>query len=148
MLKNRLWFIATLVWLIVIFLFTQLPYFNGAHTEAVINKTMTSVNETAPTVKEAAGISINFIVRKSAHFTVFGILAFLIWNCLKTYRFSYTFAWILTFIYAMSDEWHQSFIPGREASFRDVLIDSFGALIVLSLVFIVNNHRKRSVRTS
>ncbi|WP_078409112.1 VanZ family protein [Priestia abyssalis] len=145
--KNRLWLFATLLWLIVIFLFTQLPYFNGAHTEAVINKTVTSVNETAPTTKEAAGFSINFIVRKSAHFTVFGILAFFIWNCVKKYRFSYILAWILTFIYAMSDEWHQSFIPGREASFRDVLIDSFGALIVLSLVFIINNRRKRSVKT-
>lgn len=145
--KNRLWLVATLVWLIVIFLFTQLPYFTGENTGKVINQTITPGDETAPTTKEAAGISINLIIRKLAHFTVFGVLALLIWNCLKKYRFSYILAWTLTFIYAVSDEWHQSFTPGREASFKDVLIDSLGALIVLSLVFIINNRRKRSVRT-
>lgn len=37
----------------------------------------------------------------------------------------------LTFLYAVSDEWHQSFIPRREATLRDVLIDAAGALTAL-----------------
>jgi VanZ family protein len=34
-------------------------------------------------------------------------------------------------VYGISDEFHQSFIPGRFASFWDVLADGFGALLVV-----------------
>lgn len=41
---------------------------------------------------------------------------------------------LLTIIYAISDEWHQSFVPGRSASAGDVAIDSAGACIALAAV--------------
>lgn len=40
-------------------------------------------------------------------------------------------AWILTVLYALSDEWHQSFVPGRHASLLDVGIDGLGAGLAL-----------------
>lgn len=36
-------------------------------------------------------------------------------------------AWVLAVIYASTDEWHQSFTPGRTPSVRDVGIDTIGA---------------------
>jgi VanZ family protein len=35
---------------------------------------------------------------------------------------------VLSVLYGVSDEWHQSFVPGRDSSARDVLSDSVGAL--------------------
>jgi VanZ family protein len=45
-------------------------------------------------------------------------------------------ALLIAAAYAATDEWHQSFVPSRTAAFDDVLIDSTGALIGLSLVFL------------
>lgn len=36
-------------------------------------------------------------------------------------------AWIITFLYGISDEWHQSFVPGRFPDVRDVVANGIGA---------------------
>jgi VanZ family protein len=41
-------------------------------------------------------------------------------------RFPFWGAVIVGIAYAISDEWHQSFVPGRDASGWDVLFDSLG----------------------
>lgn len=38
-------------------------------------------------------------------------------------------AFILTFFYAISDEYHQTFIPGRTGTLRDVMIDTGGEIL-------------------
>ena len=43
-------------------------------------------------------------------------------------------AFCLTILYALSDEWHQGFTPGRTPSYWDVLIDAGGGLIGLALL--------------
>jgi VanZ family protein len=40
----------------------------------------------------------------------------------------------IAIVYGASDEWHQSFVPGRDASFRDLLADSVGALLAAVVV--------------
>ena len=35
---------------------------------------------------------------------------------------------LICFVYACSDEWHQTFVPGRAGQFRDVLLDTAGSL--------------------
>ncbi len=49
-------------------------------------------------------------------------------------RAGYRLVWGLVFLYAISDEFHQRFVPGRGASVLDVLIDVFGAAVAL-LIF-------------
>jgi len=39
-------------------------------------------------------------------------------------------------LFAASDEWHQTFVPGRDGCARDVLIDSTGASIAALLLFL------------
>ena len=47
-------------------------------------------------------------------------------------------AFLCTFLYACSDEFHQLFIPGRSGEFRDVMIDSTGGIIgIVFTTFIV-----------
>lgn len=58
-------------------------------------------------------------------------------------------AFILTVIFAILDEIHQSFVPGRACEAGDVLVDSIGALcmcLVLTLIHIIGRkHKKRDI---
>ena len=82
---------------------------------------------------------LQFIVRKSAHFTAYAILGFLSWFALygiKNKR-RYIFAVSFVLFYACTDEFHQHFVEGRSCELRDVLIDTgggiVGALVALGL---------------
>lgn len=90
---------------------------------------------------------LQFVVRKSAHFTVYGLLgclAFLNSGCyekLKKHKFRYALAFCL--VYAITDEIHQKFVPGRSGELRDVLIDTFGSIFgVLVTIVISYLHRR------
>ncbi len=66
------------------------------------------------------------LIRKAAHFTEYGILFWLLIRGPMADRPS--LALMLCVIYALTDEGHQAFVPGRTASLYDVALDSTGAL--------------------
>lgn len=71
---------------------------------------------------------------KLAHFFEYYILGFLIrrWLIAKQSCFANRHSFALTVVigtlYGLSDEWHQSFVPGRHATLWDVLFDSLGVI--------------------
>ena len=77
----------------------------------------------------------NGVMRKIAHFTIYLILGASLANAfrnLKPKKFP-TFkplviSLVIAVIYAAFDEYHQSFIPGRDGNPADILIDGLGAL--------------------
>ena len=80
-------------------------------------------------------------IRKLAHVTEFGVLSTAVFHGVRGERYGWRWQWaLITLIIAVScaglDEWHQSFVPMREARFRDVLIDATGALLAQVLVWI------------
>ena len=89
-----------------------------------------------PTVQTSAVDWQDFFVKKLAHIIEYFILGLLIFFSLKN---TFTFARsrllfltvILTVLYALTDEWHQTFVPGREGRLRDVFFDSTGALLAV-----------------
>ena len=79
----------------------------------------------------------DLVLRKIGHACIFGLLCGLWWRALRTAtpaRHAITAAWLVTVLYAVSDEWHQSFVAGRHGSPVDVLIDTVGATAVALLV--------------
>ena len=81
-------------------------------------------------------------IRKCGHLTEYAILALLCRRALHLQaRWPWRFwsgraaivAWAIASLYAASDEFHQSFVPTREACVRDVLIDAAGAATALLL---------------
>lgn len=88
---------------------------------------------------------INLIVRKSAHFIEYFILSFLISNALLE-DFSFYDAIILslliTFLYAVFDELHQFFVPGRACKFTDVIIDTSGGSLYLIIKMMFNKQKQ------
>jgi VanZ family protein len=91
-------------------------------------------------------------IRKLAHITEFGVLSTAVFHGVRGERFGWRWQWaVITLIIAMSyaglDEWHQSFVPVREARLRDVLIDSTGALLAQLLVWVYAKLHRNSVQS-
>jgi VanZ family protein len=66
----------------------------------------------------------DLVLRKAAHITEFAILGALLVRALGTAAP----AFVVSVAYAASDEWHQSFVRGREGRPLDVAIDVVGVL--------------------
>lgn len=81
------------------------------------------------------------IVRKLAHFGVYTVVGFSIMGFMCTFDIRNIFKVLISFvvgvIYAISDEFHQYFIPGRSARVLDVCIDSFGVLTGIFILVII-----------
>lgn len=88
-----------------------------------------------PTVTTTQVFWQDFIFKKSAHFFEFMMFSLLLFRALKNSGVEIKKAFVLTFfislLYAVSDEFHQSFVPGREPRVRDVIIDALGAVSIL-----------------
>ena len=74
---------------------------------------------------------IDLLVKKAGHFLAYAILALLTQRAWRPESASWKWAFLITVVYAATDELHQRFIPGRFGSLADVLIDSSGALTAL-----------------
>ncbi len=96
-----------------------------------------------PDLKSGFESWLDFILRKMAHITEYGILVFLAWRAAgdegekKSGKYLVG-AIIFSFLYAVSDEYHQSFVAGRVGSPADVLIDSIG-IIIAGMVIVKRN---------
>jgi VanZ family protein len=125
----------------MVFIFTMSTEIgSAAHTSRVIEPVLQWFKPSA----SAADIDLaHFLVRKMAHLTEYAILASLVFRALRVtapQRFvrrpgrrwapalALAIALGISATYAATDEFHQSFVPGRESCVRDVLIDSSGAL--------------------
>jgi VanZ family protein len=82
---------------------------------------------------------IDLIFKQTAHIFVYAVLHFLIW---RTNKRSLFIPILLAFAYALIDEFHQSFIPGRTATIIDIGFDSMGILISHYLT-----HRQKQIHS-
>lgn len=84
---------------------------------------------------------INKPLRKMAHMAEFGSLGALVFLFLLTWDghlfIRYISSLAFTFLYACTDEWHQSFTDARGAKFTDTLIDLAGAAITCSVILFI-----------
>ena len=88
---------------------------------------------------------VEFLLRKSAHFFIFGLLALAVYYVLPRFRFKTIVAFVITVGFAIADEYHQSLTGGRTPSAQDVLLDAAGAFTFL-LIFRVLHTLFRSRR--
>ena len=78
---------------------------------------------------------VDQLIKKGGHAIGYALLAFFYWRAFEFRKDKRPVVWVLTLLYAMSDEFHQSFVPGRHPSIADVLIfDNLGSLISLWLL--------------
>ena len=73
---------------------------------------------------------LDFIFKKTSHAAAYGILWLLWWLALPRRTW---LAGLIAVLYALADEFHQTFVPGRHGQFMDVLIDTAGIMITMAL---------------
>jgi len=77
-------------------------------------------------------------IEKGAHILGYGMLALATWYALHFNKRHIWFVLLFAVLYAITDEFHQSFVPGRHSSWVDVLIfDGGGAALMLLAVSLV-----------
>jgi len=108
--KNKLFpsWLPALIIMLVIFAFSSLP------------------SDSMPSFDWA-----DLLVKKGGHMLGYGLLALAYLYAFKLHSSKLKLAWLFAFLYALTDEFHQSFVVGRYASWLDVGIDSVGAAIAL-----------------
>lgn len=80
-------------------------------------------------------VIVNYIVRKLAHFFLYLVLGILVINALRFYKVKniILLSIMICMTYACSDEIHQLFVAGRIGDVKDVLIDTVGSIIGISI---------------
>ena len=92
---------------------------------------------------------LHYFIRKLAHFAIYMILGMFTYAALAPYKEELKkpalISLIICGVYAVSDEIHQYYIPGREMRVTDMLLDTFGSLIgiiIVSVIIIVFSYIK------
>ena len=97
-----------------------------------------------PDVSEETIRAVQFCIRKTGHVSVYAVLAWLFWRARRRPLPADARPWdwrmaaeaaLFASLYAVTDEWHQSFVPSREGSVWDVLLDAAGAWLGLVVLW-------------
>lgn len=100
-----------------------------------------------PDITEPSLLWVHFLVRKTAHFTEYAILALLAARAFltsankKLRRGWYAAAFALVVACALLDEYHQSFLPSRTGTIYDSMIDISGAVTAIALLALWRSYR-------
>jgi VanZ family protein len=129
-------YLPLVVWLVFIS-YASSDSFNAGNTSRIIGPLVLWL---FPNTSPETMATIHFVTRKIAHFTEYAILGFLAARAFRPYPRWFLISAVLVVVYALIDEYHQSFVPSRTASVLDSLIDMAGGITALILV-----RRKRSV---
>lgn len=124
--------VVVFVWMLVIFNFSaQVKGDSNSVSLGVTEVVVNMVEKILPNVDIDVD-NVNHIIRKMAHFSIYLVLGMLGLNAMRRSgvidRKSVYISLLICVLYAMSDEIHQSFVPGRGPQVRDVGIDSMGAV--------------------
>ncbi|MGV8149990.1 MAG: VanZ family protein [Alkaliphilus sp.] len=122
--------LAVLLWMALIFnLSSQPANQSNKLSEGVTKIIVDTVERVAPSTDFDLS-RLNHIVRKNAHFFAYLVLSLLVMNAVRrTGGSDIKLTLLICVLYAISDETHQIFVPGRSAQVSDILIDGVGAVV-------------------
>ena len=127
---------------------------SGFISNAIISVLYRDYAAQTPEKQQEIYDSVQFVIRKCAHFSEYALLGLLLRLCLESWighRMKKRYALMLPAflcgtLYAGSDEWHQKLIDGRSGQLIDVLLDScgvlFGAFLGNRLILAINRKQK------
>nr|TXF85642.1 VanZ family protein [Alkalicoccus halolimnae] len=91
--------------------------------------------------------ALHLFIRKAAHVLVYFVLGVLTYHALlrsgNPLKTAGIYALAVCFFYAVSDEVHQLFIPGRSGEVSDVLLDTTGAAGGIACIYLFNHLRDK-----
>ena len=149
--SSFLWRYGPLVAWTCFVLFASTASFSASNTSLVIRPLLLWL---FPGITDAKIDEVHFFVRKTAHFTEYALLALLAARAFRTSsrpalkRRWWLVSFALVACVALSDEFHQSFVPSRTASIYDSLLDMAGGATALACVALWLARRRRKSAAS
>jgi len=130
-----------IIWMSMIFWFST-DVFSGDNTGSLLWKVVSFIY---PGVTPEMFDSLHFYVRKAGHFTEYAILALLLFRAFRSGAQARWRRWwalsslLVVFLYALLDEYHQTFTRRRTGSVYDSLIDTSGAAAAMVLLWVLSH---------
>jgi VanZ family protein len=143
------YWLPVLIWMAIIFAFSSDSH-SYEHSARIVGLFEPFLRWLFPKMSENAVGNIHEVFRKCCHLTVYAVLGILLWRAFHQSKNKLPdWSWprvggvlLAVFLYASSDEFHQSFVPTRTPHFTDVLIDTAGGALGLFAVWILQLRRK------
>lgn len=126
--KKKTSLFLLILWMIFIFVMSSFNANESSNQSGMIVSFISSIFNISDTKL------LSLIIRKGAHFTEYFILGILSINYFIKYKKNIKYSYLMCIIYAISDEIHQLFVPGRSCQITDIFIDSLGAVIGIILI--------------
>jgi VanZ family protein len=140
--------LPVLLWLVVIFTFSG-DAGSTRRTSRIIGPILRWLN---PNVSAETINNVQFVARKTAHVIEYAVLVLLVWRGLRqtprtnlrpwSWRDA-TVALAVAVAFAVTDEWHQTFVRDRQGQASDVAIDSAGALFGLGALWTFGRRQRK-----
>jgi VanZ family protein len=146
--RRRLYRYGPLLFWLAFISFASTSEFSAANTSQLIRPLLLWL---FPNITEDRLAAVHFLTRKAGHFAEYAVLALLARRAFVTsfhiiiQRYWFQLALVLIVIYALLDEFHQSFVPSRTPSIYDSAIDIVGGLTVL-LIFKFRGRNEKKLR--
>ena len=132
LLRRGLLALLTLGWMAMIFAFSAQSGDESGGLSALLAQPLTdALIDEADTTGDAELLyrSVDGLVRTVAHFAEYAVLGGLLSLLLRSFGVTaLAWPWAAGTLYALTDEWHQFYVPGRAVQWTDVVIDSAGVL--------------------
>jgi len=132
----RIW-LPVVLWTMVIAM--ESFFGSSGNTGSLLESTLTRLfGEVDPFIFDR----LHLVLRKGGHFLGYGIFGYLWFRAFSaTFPNGPPITWAgvaiaCTFLIASLDEWHQSFSPARTGHFGDVVLDTCGALVLVSMAMV------------
>ncbi len=147
---RQIWkaWIPAIIWLCII-TFESTDYLSADHTSRILYPVLHFLLGLDPVRFEVW----HHYIRKTGHFVGYFTLSCLLFRAWKAtlpvagatqwvMRWA-TVSFLMTALVATLDEWHQTFIPSRTGTVRDVILDSSAAFTAQIVIFLLLKRRRR-----
>lgn len=144
--KRIVYIILLILWMSLIFMFSSESSQNSQNrSDKVTSEIVNIFTNTEGEEKDKLVEDFGFIIRKIAHFSLYLVLGILIYLVLNSYQVKHIIllSILFCFLYACSDEIHQSIRGDRSGKIYDVIIDTIGSSVGISSVYLINKKRKK-----
>ncbi|MDD4028503.1 MAG: VanZ family protein [Caldisericia bacterium] len=142
--KKTIQWILVVLWMLLIFFLSEQPAVDSKALSSDTAVWIVQIVEKICPCLEMQTTDIHSPLRKLAHFFLYFVLGIFFTQSLEGEKWNRKKKWIgvvlACVLYAMSDEFHQAFVPGRGAQWSDVLIDSIGSMCGIGLTFLCKRH--------
>ena len=141
------WFLV-FIWLVVIFYLSAQPAADSSNLSKKVTKVIIEIipldSEVSTTENLIAKLEPS--IRKLGHFSEYFVLGLLVANAFRVSGVfglkGFIYSLLFCILYAVSDEFHQYFVPGRSTEFKDIVMDTIGSVVGIGLYSLISRIRR------